>query len=1509
MRFGLNEGDLSNYEGRTKLYQVLFKFRPRNVWMSPRCRAWCRWNQFNACRSVEMAQKVLSAQQDDRPHLLLCEAVFAWQCERGPQYHFHLEQPVGSDMLYQECMQTIVSNTYLTRCDFCTAGNLKHPVDQQAMQKGTQILTTSLIMHQYLGSLRCSYDHPHSHVAGSFTDSHGKKCNVSQYSELYTQTFGHRIARTFIASRQVSETSCVHVQTAFAEEVNDESVEPAVKRRRLAMKVTNPPGYPEASKLGTSSNPMHAGTPHHGSESDSPSIEPSKNHVPTLQQVLQQAMNIAPRVGTSVLQSGDLFDSLQAMFPERQLRVVELCKGADRYRKPPVRLVNQEAPWRRTLSLHRQSLEPELSAWINWEILSNRKICAQAPPSRLMISMFGKEPDHKREAPEPSASIAKRFKSMNDPQELDRLAAEQEEQFRKDNSKSSESNSPTSEDQTPNQLEQLQESIVQHGPKFLKLPLKDRQWLSKIHYNMGHPNNAKLQAVLRAQQYSDEIVQGISDFRCGTCHELQEPRLSRPATLSESRDFNDCVGCDLVTWTSKNGRQFQFLHCIDSATSFQLAIPVIRTDAEALIDAIQDCWFHWAGPCKQLIIDNASPLCSEQFTNLAQERDMHLRVVAAFAHWQMGKTERHGDILQDMLQKYDIEHPVENEDQFKTALRHICCAKNALSRTQGYTPEILVLGKNSPLPGSIGDTVPTAAQYLADSDTPDGLRFRQQLEKRECARRAFISAENSEKLRRAFLRRQRPFRGNFVSGMFVMFWRPGRGEAVGQWHGPARVIIQESQSVVWISHASRVYRVAPEHVRCLSEREASISLDAMAQEPMAMPMKAHGKGVFQYEDLTEMHPTMSTPPEVPTVVEPAPSNPSNQPTIDLTHQPDSEPGNPPASHISSGYSATPPQSDIPDNEIPINNPEETPTDPKDVPVPDTSGDELHAEDYWILQGEQLIRVHKKPRTKAFEPTMVMDCPCDVLKIGENRITTGASPGQNLWSQTDQWGSDDASWTTESPWTGVTVFHVVHDGGEETVESHDVMHTSPDQAFECEVFLTEEDVNQIQLGPENFSILVATAAKRQHVEVKLKDMTASQRAEFDQAKHKEIDQWLATETVRKILRHKIPDTNILRCRWVLTWKDLDPLDAAKEDSQGNLHGLLGVHVDDGLCCGDATFDALIDQLEQKFPFGSKRELDFTFTGIHIKQDPQGNIHLDQKDYVLGIEPISIDRSRRRNEQEPVLEKERQGLRGLIGSLQYASINTRPDISAKLSFLQSKINCATIHDLLEANRLLGEAKKHADVTVTISSIPVSQIRLISYSDASFATREKKQSQKGGLILAVHEDVFEQKSAKASPLLWFSKKIDRVVASTLAAETFALSTAVDILDWMRLAWEWMKCPLIPWKEPERVWQSAPPSIAVVDCKSLFDVISKNTTPQVHEHRTLIEALVIKDHLQAGIRPHWVHSAAQLADALTKSMDCFRIRDFLKHGSCCLHDVDEILKERADKKAQKAWLSNTAI
>ena len=65
--------------------------------------------------------------------------------------------------------------------------------------------------------------------------------------------------------------------------------------------------------------------------------------------------------------------------------------------------------------------------------------------------------------------------------------------------------------------------------------------------------------------------------------------------------------------------------------------------------------------------------------------------------------------------------------------------------------------------------------------------------------------------------------------------------------------------------------------------------------------------------------------------------------------------------------------------------------------------------------------------------------------------------------------------------------------------------------------------------------VATAGKRAHAEVSVRSLTESERRLFQEAKDKELNCWLQTSAVRRILRSKLNPEQILRPRWVLTWK--------------------------------------------------------------------------------------------------------------------------------------------------------------------------------------------------------------------------------------------------------------------------------------------------------------------------------------------------------------------------------------
>ena len=79
----------------------------------------------------------------------------------------------------------------------------------------------------------------------------------------------------------------------------------------------------------------------------------------------------------------------------------------------------------------------------------------------------------------------------------------------------------------------------------------------------------------------------------------------------------------------------------------------------------------------------------------------------------------------------------------------------------------------------------------------------------------------------------------------------------------------------------------------------------------------------------------------------------------------------------------------------------------------------------------------------------------------------------------------------------------------------------------------------------------------------------------------------------------------------------------------MHGVLGIHVDDGIGGGDSYFTQTIEKLRKIYSFGSYDEVEFTFTGIHFRQWDDGSVEQDQIAYVerefsLSTFPVNADR---------------------------------------------------------------------------------------------------------------------------------------------------------------------------------------------------------------------------------------------------------------------------------------------
>lgn len=148
-------------------------------------------------------------------------------------------------------------------------------------------------------------------------------------------------------------------------------------------------------------------------------------------------------------------------------------------------------------------------------------------------------------------------------------------------------------------------------------------------------------------------------MHCPTCASCQRPKIARPSTLKYAPDLNDKIFVDGVTWTNSKGRDFHVYHVLDQATKYHVAVPAPSRAADQVIQRLPEACFHWAGPPNLIVTDATTEFQSEAFEAFLQRYDVKSSTIAPHAHWQNGRSERHGQILQHMLTKLDKEFPIE----------------------------------------------------------------------------------------------------------------------------------------------------------------------------------------------------------------------------------------------------------------------------------------------------------------------------------------------------------------------------------------------------------------------------------------------------------------------------------------------------------------------------------------------------------------------------------------------------------------------------------------------------------------------------------------------------------------------------------------------------------------------------------------------------------------------------------------------------------------------------------
>ena len=115
--------------------------------------------------------------------------------------------------------------------------------------------------------------------------------------------------------------------------------------------------------------------------------------------------------------------------------------------------------------------------------------------------------------------------------------------------------------------------------------------------------------------------------------------------------------------------------------------------------------------------------------------------------------------------------------------------------------------------------------------------------------------------------------------------------------------------------------------------------------------------------------------------------------------------------------------------------------------------------------------------------------------------------------------------------------------------------------------------------------------------------------------------------------------------------------------------------------------------------------------------------------------------------------------MSGQLLWATSQTRPDAAFYSCHISNYGTNATVKSLIEANKTIKKLKNDK-VKLSFPGLgQANNMRIVSYGDGSHASLPSGGSQGGNIVFLTGND-------RAAPVVWRSKKLERITKSPLAS-----------------------------------------------------------------------------------------------------------------------------------------------
>lgn len=930
--------------------------------------------------------------------------------------------------------------------------------------------------------------------------------------------------------------------------------------------------------------------------------------------------------------------------------------------------------------------------------------------------------------------------------------------------------------------------------------------------------------------------------------------------------------------------------------------------AHQFLTYLQEGWAQYFGNPQTLRLDPAGAFRSNEVEAYCDRKSIYLDVVPAEAHWKFGICEQAVQGLKEVMGKLVSEDgEISAEEALSTAVRTF----NQRDVVRGYSPIQHAMGI---APDETGRFVRSldgrASETLLANPTGD---FQQTIERMRVAEQAHSQWIANERIKKAMNSRAQTHR-KFYPGDLVYYWRrqvPKSMEAHkgGGYLGPGRILVTETKrdesgalrpgSAVWLVRGRRLLKCAVEQLRHATHREELLEhltdLDDK-KAPWTLPRMVSELGKHEYEDVTK---------EVPTETELMEQD-------EVMGDGDQEPGPGPRHRHTVKRPLLPNRGDMDtrrekDTRRGQGSQQQDLEEDDDlcaeawwsqVEFPEAHGEAMN---YWCDEAAAVEIALEMPTSRRGWETAEADLQgyfvgalrrraCEVsekrMDAEEKRAFAGAKAAEvknfiaakafeclppHLQPPREQ--AVGMRWILT--WK-------VKDDGTTKPKARAILLGYQDPGYEHRATTTPVMTRQSRQ-----MVLQVAAVRRWKTEKGDVSGAFLQGREYPGDLFcipcdeicKAMDVPVGTITKVKRGCYGLVDAPLEWYRTISSFFAKIGLEKSWSDPclwlwkpKGILRGTICGHVDDFLFSGgreDQEWQGLLQKIQKEYNWGEWQSKSFVQCCLLIEEQPDNSYHLSQPDYMTKVKEIPLPATRRKDSKQETNEWEKSQLRGALGALSWHAQQVAPHFSAEVGLLLSEVSTSTVDTILRVNKLIFAARGRKGHKLVIHHFsPKLELGLFMWADAAGQNRRDGSSTQGLFLGIAPIGLLDGNLERITPIAWHANKIDRVARSPGAAEAIAVVNGEDILHHARHQWGEMLGVGTNVFDVDKTVNSITGAV-ISDSRNVYDRLqTEEFSTKGCEKRTGLELMCLKHSQRVNhVHVRWVHSEAQLGNALTKA------------------------------------------